>query len=139
LQNLNNSTDSELMKFWDYFTSKLRSQLTSVSYSTWVESANPTKIEGNNIFITVPTKLHKDYWERNYTEKIAIYSFELNGIELNPVIQNDEDDNSIEEQTLTPRAKSPEETAQPKQVFHNSHLNPKYTFSFVLTFSFSRV
>jgi chromosomal replication initiator protein DnaA len=129
LQNINNSTDPKLTEFWDYFTSKLRSQLTSVSYSTWVESANPLYIDGNNIYISVPTKLHKDYWERNYTEKIAIYSYELNGIELNPIIENDDEATKKEEQEITPHIEPATESAQPKHIFHNSHLNPKYTFS----------
>ena len=129
MQNINNSTDPKLTEFWDYFTNKLRSQLTSVSYSTWVESANPLYIDGNNIYISVPTKLHKDYWERNYTEKIAIYSYELKGTELNPIIENDEENNKKEEQTIAPQVEQTTETAQPKHIFHNSHLNPKYTFS----------
>jgi len=129
MQNINNSTDPKLTEFWDYFTEKLRSQLTSVSYSTWVESANPLYIDGNNIYISVPTKLHKEYWERNYTEKIAIYSYELNGLELNPIIENNEESPKNEEQTIAPQAEPATETAQPKHVFHNSHLNPKYTFS----------
>lgn len=129
MQNINNSTDPKLTEFWDYFTNKLRSELTSVSYSTWVESANPLHIEGNNIYISVPTKLHKDYWERNYTEKIAIYSYEFNGLELNPIIENDEDSAKKEEQEITPQVKNSSDPGVPKHVFHNSHLNPKYTFS----------
>ncbi|WP_334333207.1 MULTISPECIES: chromosomal replication initiator protein DnaA [unclassified Companilactobacillus] len=127
MQNINNSTDPKLTEFWDYFTNKLRSQLTSVSYSTWVESANPLYIDGNNIYISVPTKLHKDYWERNYTEKIAIYSYELNGIELNPIIENDDEVTKKEEQPIQEEAPQPEPTQ--KHIFHNSHLNPKYTFA----------
>ena len=127
MQNINNSTDPKLTEFWDYFTSKLRSQLTSVSYSTWVESANPLYIDGNNIYISVPTKLHKDYWERNYTEKIAIYSYELNGIELNPIIENDDEVTKKEEPPIKEETPQPEPTQ--KHIFHNSHLNPKYTFS----------
>ncbi|ATO47512.1 chromosomal replication initiation protein DnaA [Companilactobacillus farciminis KCTC 3681 = DSM 20184] len=118
-----------MTEFWDFFTNKLRSQLTSVSYSTWVESADPLCIDGNNIYISVPTKLHKDYWERNYTEKIAIYSYEFNGTELNPIIENDEDKTKKEEQTIAPHIEPETTSAQPKHVFHNSHLNPKYTFS----------
>ena len=129
MQNINNTNDPKLSEFWTFFTSQLRSQLTPVSYSTWVESANPISIEGNNIYISVPTKLHKDYWERNYTEKIAISSYEFNGIELNPIITNDEDTTKIEEQQNTPRVENNKETSQPKHVFRNSHLNPKYTFS----------
>lgn len=127
MQNINNSTDPKLTEFWDYFTNKLRSQLTSVSYSTWVESANPLYIDGNNIYISVPTKLHKDYWERNYTEKIAIYSYELNGIELNPIIENDDEVTKKEEPPIKEETPQPEPTQ--KHIFHNSHLNPKYTFS----------
>ena len=129
MQNINNSTDPKLTEFWDYFTNKLRSQLTPVSYSTWVESANPLYIEGNNIYISVPTSLHKEYWELKYTEKIAIYSYELNGIELNPIIETERDDTKKEEQRTAPQVEQVTETAQPKHVFHNSHLNPKYTFS----------
>ncbi len=127
MPNINNT--NELTAFWDYFTKKLKSQLTQVSYTTWVESAKPLRVEGNNIYISVPTKLHKDYWERNYTEKIVIYSYELNGMELNPIIENIEDSNKKEEPERAPQLETTTESAQPKHVFHNSHLNPKYTFS----------
>lgn len=130
MQNIHNSTDPKLTEFWDYFTGKLKSTLTSVSYSTWVESAVPLRIEGNNIYISVPTTLHKDYWNTHFTEDIAIYSYELNSIELNPIIEVNDEETKKEEQTIAPQVESNNiEATQNKHVFHNSHLNPKYTFS----------
>lgn len=131
MQNINNSVDPELTNFWDYFTKKLKSEMTSVSYSTWVESANPLRIDGNNIYISVPTKLHEDYWERHYTEKVAIYSYEFNGMELNPIIENGEDAQEEAQQfDAAPQTRSAENKAdQPNPYKHSSSLNSKYTFS----------
>ncbi len=133
VQNINNSSDSELNDFWDYLTEKLKKSLTSVSYTTWVGSAKPLYIKGNDIHITVPTELHKDYWERHYAEDIAMYSYQFNGIELNPVIET-EDEHAKGEQ---PQEETPVKTETAKKneghVFHNSHLNPKYTFDSFIT------
>ena len=130
MPNNNNTSDPELTAFWDYFTEKLKKALTQVSYSTWVESAHPLRIDGNNIYISVPTKLHKAYWERTYTKEIVISSYELNGIELNPIIEDDEEITKQEEQRIVPqRDEADDNEGQPKHIFHSSHLNPKYTFS----------
>ncbi|KRK81053.1 chromosomal replication initiator protein DnaA [Companilactobacillus nodensis] len=133
MQNINNSSDSALTDFWDYLTEKLKKSLTSVSYTTWVGSAKPLYIKGNDIHITVPTELHKDYWERHYAEDIAIYSYEFNGIELNPIIET-EDEHAKGEM---PKKEAPKETETTQKneghVFHNSHLNPKYTFDSFIT------
>jgi len=131
LQNINDDSNTQIKEFWDYLTKKLKSSLTPVSYTTWVESAHPLYISGNDLHISVPSNLHKDYWERHYTEDIAIYSFELNGIELNPVIETAEDQTKREEPAAPKN--NIEKTTTTGHVFHNSHLNPKYTFDSFIT------
>nr|WP_225425194.1 chromosomal replication initiator protein DnaA [Companilactobacillus baiquanensis] len=121
-----------MKQFWDYLTSKLKSNLTPVSYTTWVESANPLYISGNDLHISVPSNLHKEYWERHYAEDIAIYSFEFNGIELNPIIETAEEHAKKEEPERVSQNNVEEKTTT-GHVFHNSHLNPKYTFDSFIT------
>ncbi|KRK64128.1 chromosomal replication initiation protein [Companilactobacillus tucceti DSM 20183] len=132
MQNINNDSNNQLKEFWDYLTSKLKSNLTPVSYTTWVESANPLYISGNDLHISVPSNLHKEYWERHYAEDIAIYSFEFNGIELNPIIETADDDTKKEEPERVPQNNTEIQNTT-GHVFHNSHLNPKYTFDSFIT------
>lgn len=140
MQNINHSTDAKLTEFWDYFTKELRSQLSPVSYATWVESATPLYIEGSNIYISVPTKLHKDYWNQKYAELVAMYSYKLNNVELNPIIETDDGETQKEEQPAAPQEKSTNKDAsKTRTVFHNSHLNPKYTFSSFIVGSGNRM
>nr|WP_057766479.1 chromosomal replication initiator protein DnaA [Companilactobacillus tucceti] len=129
---MNNDSNNQLKEFWDYLTSKLKSNLTPVSYTTWVESANPLYISGNDLHISVPSNLHKEYWERHYAEDIAIYSFEFNGIELNPIIETADDDTKKEEPERVPQNNTEIQNTT-GHVFHNSHLNPKYTFDSFIT------
>ncbi len=132
MQNINDDSNAQIKQFWDYLTSKLKSNLTPVSYTTWVESANPLYISGNDLHISVPSNLHKEYWERHYAEDIAIYSFEFNGIELNPIIETAEEHAKKEEPERVSQNNVEEKTTT-GHVFHNSHLNPKYTFDSFIT------
>ncbi|MFC6323707.1 chromosomal replication initiator protein DnaA [Companilactobacillus baiquanensis] len=129
---MNDDSNAQIKQFWDYLTSKLKSNLTPVSYTTWVESANPLYISGNDLHISVPSNLHKEYWERHYAEDIAIYSFEFNGIELNPIIETAEEHAKKEEPERVSQNNVEEKTTT-GHVFHNSHLNPKYTFDSFIT------
>ncbi|KRL67255.1 chromosomal replication initiator protein DnaA [Companilactobacillus versmoldensis] len=135
MQEPHNSSTKELNDFWNYFTNKIKSEITPTSYSTWVESAKPLYISGNDIHISVQSNLHKEYWQRNYVKNIAIDSYEFNGVELNPIIENEEEQQ--EQQNLNIAYDSSTENADRSDkntpVFQNSHLNPKYTFeSFII-------
>ncbi|WP_125710381.1 chromosomal replication initiator protein DnaA [Companilactobacillus zhongbaensis] len=135
MQEPSNSSTKELNDFWSYFTNKIKQEITPTSYSTWVESAKPLYISGNDIHISVATKLHQEYWKRNYVKNIVTDSYEFNGIELNPIIENEED--RKEQQNLTVandnNVGSTGTADDSKPIFQNSHLNPKYTFeSFII-------
>ncbi|APX73315.1 chromosomal replication initiator protein DnaA [Companilactobacillus allii] len=120
--------------FWNYFKQKLKENLTPVSFNTWVGSAEPLFIEGNDIHIAVPTELHKDYWERHYAEEVAIYSYKFNGIELNPIIETQEEHAKKEQpENIAPKQTNNNDSEKSGHVFHNSHLNPKYTFDSFIT------
>ncbi|AKP68450.1 chromosomal replication initiator protein DnaA [Companilactobacillus ginsenosidimutans] len=108
----------------------MKKEITSTSYSTWVESAKPLYIDGNDIHISVQSELHKDYWERNYVKNIAIDSYQYNGTELNPIIETEEDRKESENSSEpAPQNDSDSNnTDSSSHLFENTHLNPKYTF-----------
>ena len=71
MQEPSNSSTKELNDFWSYFTNKIKQEITPTSYSTWVESAKPLYISGNDIHISVATKLHQEYWTLGLSEDDA--------------------------------------------------------------------
>nr|WP_099974102.1 chromosomal replication initiator protein DnaA [Lactobacillus terrae] len=134
MQDLNNETAVKLTEFWNFFTEKLKSNMTPVSYTTWIESAKPVNLEGNDIYISVPSDLHKDYWNRNYSKDIALYSFDFNGQELNPVIKTEDEFNETSNsQNNSTGTEKPVKNREERQVFHSSDLNSKYTFEAFIT------
>ena len=56
-------TNEELDSFWAFLQKKFQQEFAAVSYQTWIESAQPLKLENQKIYIAVPSALHKDYWE----------------------------------------------------------------------------
>lgn len=114
----------------------MKKEITPTSFSTWVQSAKPLYISGNDIHIEVQSELHKDYWERNYVNNIVADSYALNGIELNPIIETE--DARKEQQDITvaydeKTEKTGKSTDNKGHVYESSQLNPKYTFeSFIV-------
>lgn len=130
MQQPNNSSTKELTDFWNYFKDQIKQKVSPTSYSTWVESAKPLYISGNDIHIEVETSLHKDYWTRNYAKDVALFSYQYNGIELNPIIEDTEDEKAEPEIAAVPEESHDDQgnANSSGHIFQNSHLNPKYTF-----------
>ncbi|MFD1471824.1 chromosomal replication initiator protein DnaA [Companilactobacillus mishanensis] len=115
--------------FWTYFKNKIKKSLSSTAFDTWISTAKPQYIEGSNLHILVPSELHKTYWQKKFVNEIVLDSYEFNGIELNPVI---EDQDTRKPETTTEEENQQNDNAAQNndggEVFENSHLNPKYTF-----------
>lgn len=111
--------------FWSYFEEKQKKELQPVSFNTWIKPAIPISMDDTNIIIEVPLALHKDYWERNFTNKIVEAAFELYSRDITPVIRL---------KSEQPTVKLPEnETEQIAPKTPSAHLNSKYTFETFVT------
>nr|WP_194946735.1 chromosomal replication initiator protein DnaA [Bombilactobacillus apium] len=114
--------------FWKFLQQKFQQEFAAVSYQTWIESAHPLKLEDQKIYITVPSSLHKEYWERNISTKVVEAAYEYGNQEIVPVILLTSD---LQKQRLQ---KSPHPTAAATpSPLAEAHLNSKYTFNSFVT------
>ena len=113
----------EKEQLWSFIREKFKESLTKISFDTWIESASLTQIDQNSVTIQVKSTLHKDYWEKNLTNKIVEILYEFFGREMTPNFVTEEDNSNqpVQEQTADKVVTSISE-------FKSSTLNDKYTF-----------
>lgn len=113
----------EKEQLWSFIREKFQESLTKISFDTWIESASLTQFDQNSVTIQVKSTLHKDYWEKNLTNKIVEILYEFFGREMTPnfVTEEDSSNQPVQEQTADKVVTSISE-------FKSSTLNDKYTF-----------
>ncbi|UQS82938.1 chromosomal replication initiator protein DnaA [Bombilactobacillus folatiphilus] len=115
--------------FWEFLQKKFQQEFAAVSYQTWIESAQPLKLENQKIFICVPSSLHKEYWERNISTKVVEAAYEYSNQEIVPVILLPNDLKTTQPKTQTDNT-APQAT---NHLVREAHLNSKYTFDSFVT------
>ena len=76
----------DISSLWEEIQNVYQQTLSKPSFDTWIMSAKPIKMTDQQLFIEVPSKLHKDYWEKNLATKVVEISFRLFNQEISPVI-----------------------------------------------------
>lgn len=107
---------------WNELKATYQKDLSPASYNTWIETANPRTLDQNQLVVEVPSKIHKEYWEKNLATKIVEVGYMLSGNEIIPRFitgEEAEQEEVIEEKNPNVVAPSPLKKAM---------LNPKYTF-----------
>lgn len=107
---------------WNELKATYQKDLSPASYNTWIETANPRTLEQNQLVVEVPSKIHKEYWEKNLATKIVEVGYMLSGNEIIPRFitgEEAEQEEVVEEKNPKVAAPSPLKKAM---------LNPKYTF-----------
>ena len=107
---------------WNELKATYQKDLSPASYNTWIETANPRTLDQNQLVVEVPSKIHKEYWEKNLATKIVEVGYMLSGNEIIPRFitgEEAEQEDVIEEKNPKVVAPSPLKKAM---------LNPKYTF-----------
>lgn len=107
---------------WNELKATYQKDLSPASYNTWIETANPRTLDQNKLVVEVPSKIHKEYWEKNLATKIVEVGYMLSGNEIIPRFitgEEAEQEEVVEEKNPKVAAPSPLKKAM---------LNPKYTF-----------
>ena len=107
---------------WNELKATYQKDLSPASYNTWIETANPRTLDQNQLVVEVPSKIRKEYWEKNLATKIVEVGYMLSGNEIIPRFitgEEAEQEEVIEEKNPKVVAPSPLKKAM---------LNPKYTF-----------
>ncbi|OJG14238.1 chromosomal replication initiator protein dnaA [Enterococcus canintestini] len=105
---------------WQEVLNSLKNDLSPASFQVWAESASPLSLQNDELLIKVPTKVHRDYWEKNLAPRVLENSYRLYGREIMPAFITED-----EVQEELPQEK--EEEVKEK-VDRSIMLNPKYTF-----------
>lgn len=113
----------DISSLWEEIKKTYKKELSKPSFEAWILSAHPLRLENQKIYIEVPSKLHKEYWEKNLTSRVVEISFRLFNQEVTPEITIKDDVNpqhSLEK-------KQPVEVP-PLDSGKKVLLNPRYTF-----------
>ncbi|UQS84357.1 chromosomal replication initiator protein DnaA [Bombilactobacillus thymidiniphilus] len=123
-------TNGELDSFWNFLQEKFKKEFAVVSFQTWIESAKPLKLENNNIYIAVPSSLHKEYWERNISTKVVEAAYEYSNQEIVPIVLLNSD---VEKKMTQPTSDNQNKVQPAESPLQKAHLNSKYTFDSFVT------
>jgi chromosomal replication initiator protein len=122
--------DADLKNLWNKTLDIIKSELSEVSFNTWIKSCEPLSISSDTLKISVPNSFTQDILDKRYKDLVAnsikavcskLYTIEF--IIMSDSYDKEENKNSVNQ--------------APKAIVVNdemsSTLNPKYTFnSFVI-------
>lgn len=107
---------------WTELKTTYQKELSPASYNTWIETAKPKSLDQSQLVVAVPSKIHKEYWEKNLATKIVEVGYMLTGKEIIPrFVTGDE----AEQETVEEIKNLKVPVANP---IKKAMLNPKYTF-----------
>jgi len=109
-----------LSVLWPRVLDLLKSELTEISYNTWIRTIEPISVNSNTIELVVPTDFNKGILESRYLALIANAIRQISAREYNVVV-------TIPSQDSSKRHSESSETTVNEDLY-NSILNPKYTF-----------
>jgi chromosomal replication initiator protein len=114
----------DMESFWKSLEDAYQSVLSAPSFDAWIKTTTPLRLENNQLWLEVPSAVHKDYWEKNLAAKIVETGFKLTGTEVMPrfIVAGEQEAAPIEEK---------KEPAPKENLIENGKkalLNPKYSF-----------
>ena len=111
---------------WKNFLEIINNKVNPISFNTWFKDASLVNIENNKAIIQVPMMLQKNLLMKNYYDLIEETFLSLTGknYEISFVLEEE-----MNKQILEEKKAEEEQTKKNTQVFNNSNLNNKYTFS----------
>ena len=117
---------TDMESFWKSLEEAYQSVLSSPSFDAWIKTTQPLKLENNQLWLEVPSAVHKNYWEKNLSAKIVETGFKLTGAEVMPhfVVTDEKETMSIIEE----QPEIIEEFTNVPDLGKKAQLNPKYTF-----------
>lgn len=122
--------DTQLKDIWEKTLNIIKSELTEVSFNTWIKSISPLSIDNNFIKFGVPNQFTKEILESRYKDLISNSLEVITTKKYSPIFNiSSEEAAEIENESLENRSK---ENASSNDEMHTM-LNPKYKFdSFVI-------
>lgn len=109
---------------WRNLETAYQSVLSAPSFDAWIKTTHPLKLENSQLWLEVPSAVHRDYWEKNLAAKIVEVGFQLTGSEIIPhfVVSGDQAMMAPELKETQPEIKEIDDYGK------KAMLNPKYSF-----------
>lgn len=126
--------DTDLKILWEKTLSIIKSEMSEVSFNTWIKSCEPISINANTLKISVPNSFTKDILEKRYKDLVAnsIEAACSKSYSMEFVIASDLQDEEIQDAKIAKESKRGKTTVTVNDEMSTT-LNPKYTFdSFVI-------
>lgn len=117
----------DMDSFWKNLEETYQSILSVPSFDAWIKTTHPLKLENNQLWLEVPSAVHKDYWEKNLAAKIVETGFKLTGSEVMPhfVIAGETEERAVLKENVAMESETPERFTEHSK---KAMLNPKYSF-----------
>ncbi|MBN1053659.1 chromosomal replication initiator protein DnaA [Clostridium botulinum] len=129
--------DADLNKLWEKTLNIVKSEMSEVSFNTWIKSCEPISISDTSIKISVPNSFTKDILDKRYKSLVAnsIEAVCSKLYEIKFIIESDL--NNEDELNNSDNSDKNRDKNSRRNIIVNdemsSTLNPKYTFnSFVI-------
>lgn len=122
--------DADLKNLWDKTLDIIKSELSEVSFNTWIKSCEPISISSDTLKISVPNSFTQDILDKRYKELVvnSIKAVCSKSYKIEFIIMSD---NYDKEDTKTNPNRASKSIVVNDEM--SSTLNPKYTFnSFVI-------
>jgi chromosomal replication initiator protein len=109
-----------LKELWQKALPLLRSEMTEISFNTWIKTIDPISMSGNTVFLGVPAEFNKGILESRYSTLImnALLGITSKEHEVKFVTPAEEESVILKQEALVHQAED----------INPSWLNPKYTF-----------
>ena len=72
----------DVESFWHSLEEAYQAILSAPSFDAWIKTTRPLKLDNNQLWLEVPSAVHRDYWEKNLSAKIVETGFKLTGAEV---------------------------------------------------------
>ena len=114
---------------WSKLLDQIKSELTSLSYSTWFSDTELYKLDNNKAYIVVPMPIHKKHLMDNYSELIINKLNEITGTTYELVLLlKEEIEDELKKQEIIHEKSNNRFSNDDDNDNINSNLNKKYTF-----------
>ena len=117
---------NNLDQIWEESLKLIKSELTEVSFNTWLGSIKPVQINNEDLILSTPTDFNKQILEDRYIVLIKNAVKQAAKKEYNIIIITPEEVDSIQDEIK--KEKADEQENQNKKIATKSNLNPRYVF-----------
>lgn len=112
-----------LSEIWDKAQNVIRTELTEVSFNTWITTIEPLSMEDNHIYLGVPNEFTKGILTSRYATLInnALKQVTSKKFEIEFVVPTEDNLKRLKKE-------QPKQKGTSDPVISSTNLNPKYTF-----------